>query len=313
MIRPALLIVLAGLLISGCSIKKMATKSMADALTGGQDVFGTDNDPELVRDALPFGLKTLESLLSELPEHRGLLLSACKGFTQYGFAFVQGEAAYVEARDYHRAQEMRERALQLYLRARGYGLRGLELSNRGIGAALPVNPDSAAGEIEKQDQDLLYWTAASWGAAISVGMDHPELLADVSVVRAMMERGLELDETYDGGAFHEAMMILESAPAVMGGSPERARQHFNRAIEISGGRKASTYVTLAEAISVPAQNRAEFTAMLEKALAVDPEADLPNRLANLVIQKKARWMLSRADELFLDSPMDAPTEEGSKR
>ncbi len=312
MIR-SLLIVLAALLLAGCSIKKMATKSMADALTSGQDVFGTDNDPELVRDALPFGLKTLESLLAELPNHRGLLLSACRGFTQYGFAFVQGEAAYVEARDYDRAQEMRARALQLYLRARGYGLRGLELSNRGISAALPVNPDSAARAIKQENLDLLYWTAASWGAAIGVGMDRPELTADVSVVRSLMQRGLELDETYDGGAFHEAMLILESAPAVMGGSIARAREHFARAVQLSGGRKASPYVTLAEAISVQTQDRAEFSAMLEKALAVDPEADPPNRLANIVVQKKARWLLSRADELFLDSPVDAPIEEGSKR
>jgi len=309
----AALIVLAALLVGGCSIKKMATKSMADALTSGQDVFGTDNDPELVRDALPFGLKTLESLLLELPNHRGLLLSACRGFTQYGYAFVQGEAAYVEARDYDRAQAMRDRALQLYLRARGYGLRGLELSNRGITAALPVNPDSAARAIRKENQDLLYWTAAAWGAAIGVGMDRPELTADVSVVRALMQRGLDLDETYDGGAFHEAMLILESAPAVMGGSLERAREHFARAVELSGGRRASPYVTMAEAVSVQTQNRAEFTAMLEKALAVDPDADPPNRLANIVIQKKARWLMTRTDELFLDSPIDAPVEEGSKR
>jgi predicted anti-sigma-YlaC factor YlaD len=307
--RRWVLAALALLLVAGCSIKKMATKGMADAITSGQDVFTTDNDPELVRDALPFGLKTIESLLEELPEHRGLLLSACQGFTQYAFAFVQGEAAYLEAQDRERANEMRDRARLMYLRARDYGLRGLELSNRGISQALPARPDSAARSVGIKNVDLLYWTAASWGAAISVGLDRPELTADVAVVRAMMARGLELDETFDGGAFHEAMMLLESAPALMGGSVDRARAHFKRAVELSGGRRASTYVALAEAISVQAQNRAEFVDMVEKALAIDPDADPANRLANIVVQKKARWLLTRTDELFLDTGEQGESEK----
>ena len=55
--------------LAGCSIQKMASKSVADSLTKGPDVFGTDNDPELVRDALPFGLKTMEMLLQSQPRH----------------------------------------------------------------------------------------------------------------------------------------------------------------------------------------------------------------------------------------------------
>jgi predicted anti-sigma-YlaC factor YlaD len=151
---------------------------------------------------------------------------------------------------------------------------------------------------------MLYWAAAAWGAAIGVGMDRPELTSDIEAVRAMMKHGLALDETYDGGAFHEAMMILESAPAAMGGSPERARQHYRRAVELSAGRKASPHLALAETISVQTQNRAEFTELIEKALAIDPNADPANRLANIVVQKKARWLLTRTDELFLDAPAE---------
>ena len=65
--------------LPGCSIKRIALKGVANSLTSGPDVFGTDEDPELVRDALPFGLKTMESLLAALPEHEGLLVTLCKG------------------------------------------------------------------------------------------------------------------------------------------------------------------------------------------------------------------------------------------
>jgi predicted anti-sigma-YlaC factor YlaD len=58
------------------------------------------------------------------------------------------------------------------------------------------------------------------------------------------------------------------------------RQHFDRAIELSKGKRAGTYVSFAENACLPAQNAAEFKSMLEKALAVDPDADPDHRLAN---------------------------------
>src|SRR5262245_15185729 len=206
----ACLVVLAA--TSSCSIKKMATNSVANSLTSGPDVFGRDDDPELVRDALPFGLKTMEALLETLPKHRGLLLTLCKGFTQYGVAFIQFDADEVEATDYNRATELRDRARRMFLRARGYGLRGLELDHKELGTRLRQNPDAAAKEIERDEQEMLYWTAAAWGSAVNLGKDDPQLLGDLGIVRALMERGLELDERWDGGAFHEAMIILESMP-----------------------------------------------------------------------------------------------------
>ena len=79
------------------------------------------------------------------------------------------------------------------------------------------------------------------------------------------------------------------------------RRHFDRAIEISKGKRAGTYVSFAENASVPAQNVAEFKVMLEKALAIDVDADPANRLANILAQRRARWLLSHINKLFLES------------
>jgi len=297
------LLVIVGLLAgtTSCSIKKMAVNSVANSLTSGPDVFSTDEDPQLVREAIPFGLKTMESLLETLPRHRGLLLGLCRGFTQYGAGFIQGDANAIEAADYGRATEIRERALKLFLRARNYGLRGLELDHKGITRRLQTMPDSAAHEIGKKELPMLYWTAAAWGSAINLGKDRAELLADLGAVRALMERGLKLDETYDGGAFHEAMILLDALPKDMGGSPDHAREHFRRAVELSRGHKASPYVTLAQSVSVLEQNRGEFRDLLDKALAVDPNLEPNQRLATLVVQQQARDLLKREDDLFLES------------
>src|SRR6266404_6055999 len=133
-ISAAVLLVVAA--TSGCSIRKIAVNKLGNALASGGTTFTSDEDPELVRDALPFSLKLIESLLAESPRHRGLLFAASSGFTPYAYAFVQQEADELEDRDLARATAMRIRARQLYLRARDYGIRGLEVAHPAFGSEL---------------------------------------------------------------------------------------------------------------------------------------------------------------------------------
>src|SRR6266550_3621879 len=93
MTRILLLIALGIALIgSGCSIKRFAVNQVGNALAGGGTTFSSDDDPELVKAAVPFSLKLMETLLAESPRHKGLLFAAASGFTQYAFAFVQQDA-----------------------------------------------------------------------------------------------------------------------------------------------------------------------------------------------------------------------------
>jgi len=291
---------LLALVLGACSPRKFAANQVGNAIARSGDVFTSDDDPELVREAIPFGLKTMESLLRESPRHAGLLLAACQGFTQYSYAFVQTDADNAGS-DFEKQQALRDRALKLYLRARGYGLRGLELKHKGITQRLAADPVQAVQEVTRQEQPLLYWTAAAWGAAIALGKDRPELVADYPTVKALMQRALALDENFEGGAIHEAMIALEAVPPEMGGSVERAREHFERAVAISKGEKPGPYVTLAETVAVMKQDHKEFEDLLNRALAIDPEKNQSARLVTILMQRKARALLAREDELFLDS------------
>lgn len=94
------------------------------------------------------------------------------------------------------------------------------------------------------------------------------------------------------------MIAVEGLPALVGGSPARAREHFERAVALSGGHSAFAYVTLASSVSAPARNRAEFERSLEQALAIDATKKPELRLANLVAQKRARFLLANADRML---------------
>ena len=294
------------LVASGCSLRGMALTGLADSLSGGLGaVFGSDDDPELIRDAAPFSLKAMEAALAEQPQHAGLLLAACSGFAQYAYAFPQTDADLLGDGDYARVESLRTRARNLYVRGRDYCMRALELRQPSIGERLVLTPEDALGWADATDVPLLYWTGAAWGGAISLGLDRPELVADLPAVRALLERALALDADWERGAIHAALISLDAMPEAMGGSRERARQHFERAVQLSAGESAAPYVSYAVGVAQPDGDRSDFERLLREALAIDPDRDPSQRLATLIAQRHAQHLLARADALF-PSPAAEP-------
>jgi predicted anti-sigma-YlaC factor YlaD len=284
----------------GCSVKRMAVNKVGDALAGSGTTFASDDDPELIKAAVPFSLKLMESLLAENPRHQGLLLATCSGFTQYAYAFVQEDADETEDKDLAAAEEMRGRARRLYLRARNYGLRGLDVRHKGFEKALRANAKTAIDVTRAKDVPLLYWTALSWAASISLSKDNPALIAEMPCVEAMMDRALALNEAFDHGAIHVYFINYEMGHSGGTGDPAaRARQHFERALALSGGQQAGPMVSFAEAVCVQKQDLKQFESLLQQALAINPDLKPEFRLVNLVMQRRAKWLLSRTDQLFL--------------
>lgn len=300
-VASALCGAVAMLVATGCSIKHFAVNKIGDAMAGSGTTFASDDDPELIQEAVPFSLKLMESLLEASPRHRGLLLATASGFTQYAYAFVQQEADRLEDQDFAKATAARLRARRLYLRARDYGLRGLETRHKNFSSALRTDAGVAAGVATREDVPMLYWTAAAWGAAVSLSKDDPDLIADQPLFEALIDRALELDEPFDNGSIHAFLISYEPSRQGAEGDPyQRARVHFERAVSLSDSQLAGPFVAYAEAVDVNRQDRAEFEAMLQKALSIDPDARKEWRLANLIMQRRARWLLGRADDLFLE-------------
>ena len=176
--------------VAGCSVKQYGTKIVADALSGSGTVYASDDDIELVGAATPFGLKIMESVLQKVPDHSGLLLAASKGFTQYAYAYVQLPAEHLEQTDPEAMYQELDRARRLYLRARDYALRGLDVKHPGFGGDLKSDPLQAVTRATKDDIALLYWGSVAWAAAISTGKDDPFLVADLAAVEALMGTGI---------------------------------------------------------------------------------------------------------------------------
>lgn len=299
-LRVLVVVSLSMFLLTSCSIRRFAVNKIGDALASGGDTYSSDDDLILVGAALPFGLKLMESLLDESPKHKGLLITACEGFTTYAYIYVQHKADTGAEQDLTQAREMRTRARRLYLRARAYGLRRLEASYEGITERIESDPRAALSVIKKKDVPALYWNAAALGLGISVSKNDAEMLAHLPEVEALLERALELDESWNKGALHAFQVTLASARP---GQPDyqKLKKHFDRALDLSGGNQAGLYVAYAEAVSINKQDRSEFVSLLKLALAIDPDQHKEVRLANIVAQQRASWLLERVDDLILDA------------
>jgi len=280
---------------TGCSFKQIAVDRVGNALADGGTSFAQDDDPQLVREAVPFSLKAIEILIEASPKNPNLLLAACRGFTQYSYAFVQQDADRLEDKDVKAAFVQRERARKLYRRARDYGLRGLEVRHPDVRTVAP----GALAAMSKSDVPLLYWTAAAWAGEIALSKENPDAVADVPQMLALADRAAALDDTYAEGAIPTLLIALEMVRQGGAGDPAaRARARFDRALVLSGNAQASPYLSLAESVAVPLQDKAQFEALLAQALAIDPDAVPRHRLANLVLQDRARWLLLQRDSLF---------------
>ncbi|MFQ6616425.1 MAG: TRAP transporter TatT component family protein [Fidelibacterota bacterium] len=297
--RILVFLVTVAFLNSGCSVRPLVISFLSESFTGLEDLYRSENDPELVRESLPANLKLLDLLILQSPGDENLLLAASQAYTTYGYAFIMRDAEKIMDRDVSEWRRLKQRARKHFVRAKEYAFRALDIRHPGFSESYRFDPRAALQGLSKEDVPLLYWAAAAWANFISASLDDPSAIVDLPQVGGLLERALQLDESYDRGALHE-MMVSYSAgrPDGTDAHMDTARWHFRRALELSQGGRASLFVAYAQAISVRNQDREEFLIMLDRALAVDVDANPRSRLANLLAQDRAMWLKGRVGVLF---------------
>ncbi|MEY8876615.1 MAG: TRAP transporter TatT component family protein [Leptothrix sp. (in: b-proteobacteria)] len=278
-------------LLGACSPRMLIVQGMADELAS-QDR-QTEDDLVLAREASAFYLKLSESVLRQTPDHLRLAEAVAGGFTQYAYAFVAFEADKLDARDTKAAQQLRERAARLYLRAHRHAMTALERHSPGFAQALARPTAADWPHLDEAEVGTAYWAAAAWGGYISLSKDQPDVVADLPLAIRLARLAWDKQPGFGDGALASLMGTFEAARP--GGSPEQAARYFDQAITVSAGTSAGAYVAKAESWAQPAGDRAAFDALLRQALqAAAARRDLPNE----VMRERAQWLLDSADDLF---------------
>lgn len=270
-------------LLNGCAgLMTSAAGRMADNVSGA--ILNQD-DPETVRQGAPAYLLMADGLIRGDPESETLLLAGARLYGAYAGAFV----------------EDRERAARLADKAREYGRRALCLRLPALGAAAEGHYDAFAqllSSVGRDDVPALYGFAAAWAGWVQANSAAWAAVGDLPKIEAALRRVAELDDGHDRGRVHLYLGVLATVlPPAMGGRAEEGRRHFERAIELSGGRDLMDRVLFASRYARLVFDRELHDRLLGEVLAADPrEPDLT--LSNVLAQAQARELLAGADDFF---------------
>ncbi len=282
MFRRALTLCLLPLLAGCASLMASATGRMADNVSGA--ILNQD-DPETVRQGAPAYLLMVDGLIRGDPESEALLLAGARLYGAYAGAFVDDPV----------------RAARLSDKAREYGRRALCLRLPALCAAAEGPYDGFAAlltSVGKGDVATLYGFASAWAGWVQANSGDWAAVGDLPKIEAAMRRVVELDDAHDRGRAHLYLGVLATVlPPAMGGRAEEGRRHFERAIELSGGRDLMDHVLFASRYARLVFDRELHDRLLEEVLSADPrEPDLT--LSNVLAQAQAEELLAGADEFF---------------
>jgi hypothetical protein len=271
------------LALAGCAaLGRTAATPFAENL---YEVLLNQTDPSIVRDGAPAYLLAVDGLIEGAPDDTEFLLAGSRMYGAYASAFV--------------ADPVRQRRLSQ--RSFGYARRALCVELEGVCAAVdrPFDEFSATmATLDVDDVSVLYAFAAAWAGWIQSREGDWAAIAEVPKVEALMERVLELDESYEGGGPHLYLGVLfTQRPASLGGQPEAGRQHFERAVALSEGRDLMAKVLFARYYARLVFDRPLHDRLLDEVVTADPAA--PGlTLSNTLAQDEARQLLAEADEYF---------------
>ena len=284
--------------VIGCSPKKILLKQFDGVFDSIEYVYLTDDDPQLVKEAFPFNLKIIEILLNQDPDNREMLLTALSSFTMYAYGFLMEDAEKLSLKDYEAGIKVYDRANKLFKRALRYGLHGMELKYPEFAIWLERREVDNNPFVE-EDITYLYWFSAALGGLISSSHGNPVYVVDLPKVGWLLGKSMEINEAWNNGALYSAMISFTmSRPDAVKNREQVARDYFNKAVKASSGKDCSVFVRFAESVCINNQNKDEFIENLNYVLNFNIESAKELRLTNTMAQSRAKWLMSRIDELF---------------
>ena len=292
-----------GMMIAGCSMTKMAANQTTAILIKATPVYDRESDLELAEQSIAGNLKLLEGLLEVTPDNSDLLLITSSSFTRYAFGFIEEKIDIAdEQNDFEEKERLIARAVDFYERGRKYGLRLIKKSGNRFRDEFDQSLEQFSSdlkEFKKKHVPALFWTAYAWGSIINLQQDEPARLAELPKVELMMQRVLELDETYFfGGAHLFYGAYYGGRPEMLGGDTKAGKKHLQRAVDISNGKYLMAKFLLAKYYAIPVQDRELFDRTLQAILSAPPDLFPEQRLANELAKRRAERWLKRADEFF---------------
>lgn len=304
-LRTGLLAAACALSLSACNINKIVADGTGDLLEEGSPALDGFWDYEIAGYGVASAIIQLETFHHVSKDNEKLAMVLAKAYVGYAQGWVENEyEAAFQAGDFDKADRLRQRARNLYLRARNLGLHAMRVRDDGIDEVIKAVDETtlpkylADNYVDKIDAAPIFWTGLAWGAAINMSLDQPDLIADLPLVKPFIERARELDDMYFNGAAYIALGTIEASfPPALGGDPEKGKDWFERGLERTERKNHLLQVMYARSYCVNTRNTELFFKLLNEVIEAGDAGDA-FRLSNKVARLRAERYLAHAKELF---------------
>ncbi len=237
----------AALSTTGC-IKSTLVKGQISSTRTASGALDTIGDLDLVEGAARAGLVQFEGMLRLAPDNTDALFLLTKGWTSYGYGFCEDhmEEAHDKGDDAGEAH-FRESANMAYERAVGYGLQLLAKHDEGFEAARKSEATLKAWLNEEfddaEDAPDLFWTGYAWLARTSLNKDKPEVVADLWIGVALLQRAVQLDPAYNNYSGMTAMAAYHARSA--SAELPDSKKLFDEVLQKTGGKSLTVHFAYA--------------------------------------------------------------------
>jgi len=216
----------------------------------------------------------------------------------YGILMEKGDRLIDD--DYSKGMRYYKKANELFLEAKQSSLTILleryPNFNQWIKKDLNIN-------FNTRDTHDLYWLAASMAGAIQSSRgSNPYELINIPTIGKLLETAIFLDSNWGSGALYSAMMSYSAIRPDLSGKAmkDTVDYYFKKALQLSDSLDASVYVSYAELIHKPRQERNDFEDKLKYAINMDLNKNKIIKLNNLISINRAKWLMSNTEDYFLE-------------
>ena len=255
-------------------------------------MFGAD----IIEYTIPLTAKNEAKKIKRDSYNSEVYLEASEKLVQYSYAILMDKADRLMYADYYTAREYYGEALELFVTSKDYMLTALSLRHPNFDSRM-MNKEEIS--FTNKDIPYLYWLSGSMAGCISASKGDPQYLIDLSNIKWLLENALMIEPGWNKGSLYSAMMSFYlNDPSGDKDSEKRALEYFELADRAANGNSIGIYVTLAESFAVAKQDKEYFLELINKALSMDVNADKEMKQANLLSKLRAKWLLTRIDDLF---------------
>jgi hypothetical protein len=279
---------------------KFTANQTAPVLKAAQPSLAMESDVVLAREAAPGQLKTVEGFLLATPDNETIIGILAQGYCEYAFGFLEDDIEVLDMEGKTDQMEaVSKRATGLYLRCMNYGLKLLGGSwEKALYGDLTEFEKKVKGAGKGKVKGM-FFVALGLASAINVNRDDITMVGYLPKARMLFERVVQLDPKFYNGGAHMALGMLYTAQGeALGGNPKKGLEHFNKAIELSGGKFLIPKVLMAKSYGVITQDREFFHKTLVEVLQTSPAVWPEQRLANELAHIRAKRYLAQESDWF---------------